>query len=161
MVLLPTFGPHALGSVRGVGEYREKIGARSQIADDVARHGGLGNVDRLRQCARVRAVVNMKAGQVGEGRYRWCFLVGATQVRVADPVETAVGAVTSMVNGPIDAVVPPSLAVMVMAPVVPTSAVVGVPVKLPGGGLNVAQDRCPVIEKVTVPLLSLAMGWKE
>ncbi len=63
----------------------------------------------------------------------------------------APGAVTSTVNGPIDAVPLPSLPVMVMAPVVPSSALVGVPVNSPVFVLKVAHAGDPVIENVTVP----------
>lgn len=91
------------------------------------------------------------------------FSVGAVQVSVADPVPGGggAGAVTSIVNGPIEAVDPLSLAVMVIAPVVPSSALVGLPLNAPVVTLNVAQAGIPVIENVTVPLLSVAVGWNE
>jgi hypothetical protein len=53
--------------------------------------------------------------------------------------------------GPTDALLLPSLAVMVTVADVPTALSAGVPLSLPVLSLKVAQDGCPVIEKVTEP----------
>ena len=62
------------------------------------------------------------------------FATGATQLKLADP------AVTAIENGPIDALLLPLLAVMVILVVVPTFATLGVPVNSPVLALKVAQD---------------------
>ena len=86
------------------------------------------------------------------------FSVGASQDSVAEPVAAAEAGSICTVNGPIDAVLLPSVAVMVMAPVVPTSALVGVPESTPVLALKVAHAGCPVIEKLTVPPLADTVG---
>ncbi len=58
---------------------------------------------------------------------------GATQDKVAEP------AITEMENGPIDALLLPLVAVMVMLLVVPTLATAGAPLNVPVLALKVAQ----------------------
>ncbi len=50
---------------------------------------------------------------------------------------------------------------MAMLPVVPTAPAEGVPVNAPVVVLKLAQAGCPVIEKVTVPVLADTVGRKE
>jgi hypothetical protein len=57
-----------------------------------------------------------------------------------------------MVNGPTDALLMPLVAVMVMAPDLPSSAVAGVPVSTPVLLSNVAHFGMPETLKVTSPL---------
>lgn len=61
------------------------------------------------------------------------FSTGADQLKVAEP------AVTAMENGPIEALLTPFEAEIVILVVVPTSAMTGVPVSWPVLELNVAQ----------------------
>ena len=60
--------------------------------------------------------------------------------------ELATAAFTWMVKGEREAVLLPSLAVMVILPVAPTSLAVGVPVNAPVVELKLAQAGWPVIE---------------
>lgn len=83
---------------------------------------------------------------------------------VPDSVTVGAGAVldvvTSIIKGCKDAVVGPSVAVIVMLPVIPTSLTVGVPDSLPVAVSKLTQFGCPLMEKVTVPLLAETPGWK-
>jgi hypothetical protein len=74
------------------------------------------------------------------------FFVGAVQVRVAEPVVEAVGAVILMVKGASEALLVPLLAEIVIAAELPSSAVPGVPDSSPVVVLKVAQLGFPAIE---------------
>lgn len=86
------------------------------------------------------------------------FVVGIVQDRDADPL-AAEAAVTSILKGAKDAVALPSLALMVMSPVTPTSLLVGVPEISPVLALKPAQLGKPLAENVAVPAVVEAVGW--
>ena len=70
--------------------------------------------------------------------------MGAVQDSVAEPVAgPAGGALTTISKGPMDALVLPLLAVMVMPAVVPSLAAAGVPVKAPVLALKAAHVGFP------------------
>ena len=72
------------------------------------------------------------------------FSVGAVQDREAEPVAgLAGGALTTISKGPMDALLPPLLAVMVMPAVVPSLTAAGVPVRAPVLALKVAHVGFP------------------
>ena len=81
------------------------------------------------------------------------FSVGSVQDRVAEPVAGggAEGALTAIVNGPIDELLLPLVPVMVMLPVVPSLAVAGLPVIAPVLASKAAHVGCPLILNVTTP----------
>jgi hypothetical protein len=81
------------------------------------------------------------------------------QDRDADPVTAEGGAVTVILKGDMDATAPPSLALMVMSPVVPTLLLAGVPEIAPLLGLKLAQLGNPLTEKLAVPVVVEAVGW--
>ena len=72
------------------------------------------------------------------------------------------GALTVIANDGSDVVARPSVTLMTMPDVVPTFAVVGVPLSRPVVVLNVAQVGMPVMLNVNGSLsASLAAGWNE
>ncbi len=72
------------------------------------------------------------------------------------------GALTVIANEGSDVVARPSVTLMTMPDVVPTFAVVGVPLSRPVVVLNVAQVGMPVMLNVNGSLsASLAVGWNE
>jgi hypothetical protein len=72
------------------------------------------------------------------------------------------GAVTVIADDGSDVVARPSVTLMTMPDVVPTFAVVGVPLSRPVVVLNVAQVGMPVMLNVNGSLsASLAAGWTE
>jgi hypothetical protein len=73
----------------------------------------------------------------------------------------AVSAFTRITNGPIEPLAAPSVAVMVMSPVMPTAAVLGVPLKVPVLESNVAHAGSPLTAKVTTPLVAAKVGANE
>ena len=75
------------------------------------------------------------------------FSVGAVQDRVAEPVAGPAGAaaLTTIANGPIDALLLPLVAVMLMPALVPSLATVGVPVNAPVLALKAAHAGFPWI----------------
>jgi hypothetical protein len=86
------------------------------------------------------------------------FTVGIVQDRVADPV-VAEAANTSILKGAKDVVALPSLALMMMLPVVPTLLLVGVPEISPVLWLKLAQLGKPLAENVAVPPVAETVGW--
>jgi hypothetical protein len=87
------------------------------------------------------------------------FTVGAAQDRVTEAAVCDAGAVTAILKAAKDAVAAPSVAVMTMLPLVPTSLVVGVPEIAPVAELMVAQTGKPLAEKVAVPPVVDTVGW--
>ena len=77
------------------------------------------------------------------------------------PAGALAGALTRIVNGPNFPLFEPSLAMMVMRPLSPTSPVAGVPESVPVVMSKVVHDGCPSILNVTTPLLAVTLGRKE
>ncbi len=89
------------------------------------------------------------------------FSVGAVQDSVADPAVIGGAGLTRIVNGVIDVLPPPELAIMVIGPVVPSSFADGVPISAPVRASKVSHAGCPDIEKVTAAPLGDVVGWNE
>ena len=68
---------------------------------------------------------------------------------------------TRMTNGPTEPVLLPSVAVIVMAPVVPAAALLGVPLNVPVLESKVAHAGRPLTAKVTTPVAYDTVGWNE
>jgi hypothetical protein len=89
------------------------------------------------------------------------FSVGAAQVNVADPVAFPAGALTAMANGPMDALLKPLLAIMVIFPAVPILLAVGMPLNAPVLESKPAHAGFCTIEKVTTSMLDDTIGWNK
>jgi hypothetical protein len=93
------------------------------------------------------------------------FWVGAYQDNVADPValgcRPAAAALTQMVNGVIEVLLLPLLAVMMICPVAPSSAAPGIPPSAPVLVSNLIHAGCPDIANRTPVLLGETAAWNE
>ena len=88
----------------------------------------------------------------------WALSVGGSHDKAIDPA-AIVAVVTTIVKGPMDAVLAPLLAVMVTSALMPTMLWVGVPASWPVVLSKVAQLGCPLMEKVTLPADWVTVGW--
>jgi hypothetical protein len=87
---------------------------------------------------------------------------GAVQVNVADPVGGGgLAAITVMANGPIDDVLVPSVAVMVILGLAPTLLAAGVPRKAPVFESKFAHAGFCAMVKAADALLGVSVGWNE